>query len=207
VARKHVFPVCGLGSELKEFSNPLDFLLVETTNQYKPYLSENEDMVAYANDSGVINSLQVFLNASKGEFLLDFPDVSFDGVSYSTSPFFSVGFANTLSTYATNPNQVQQKVIREKLDDVGLDAAPKEGQIACIALKRIDDVFTTPSKITFKAYNYFGHDNGDDVYGYNYPYGALGLFLAYNGFINENKWATLMFTGTRWVVLGSNNWY
>ena len=195
--RSHVFPVCKPGSELKEFSNPLDSIVEGTNN----YLSENKDIISLSSNGSLVTSLFSFLNASKGEFLIDFPDVSFPEGTINTGSALDIRFSNSLSYEIS-----LQAAWREKLNDVGLGETPKEGQIACVAIKRLDPVFNNPASIGCAALNYVGN-KGDDSYGYNYPFGTLDFFDINYGLLNESKWVTLMFTGTRWVLLGSNNWY
>ncbi len=196
MARSHTYPVSKNSFEKVEWdNNPLDLQI-----ENRQYISGNRRIINYVtSDPSVIRSVSVTL--SEGETLIDLPDTSFDGGTLQSSSFLTLqlGLEESFGTdsLAINP-------LKEGRDYGKLEA----GQIACIAVKRLDEVFDNDGRIYNQAFNHlFGGVSGDDGFGFNYPFGRLGGFHGYAQYINEGKWVTLMFTGTRWVVMGSNNWY
>lgn len=193
MARKHVFPTSKNSFEKVEWdNNPLDLLL-----RNRQYISGNRRIITnVTSDPSVIRFVRI--HASEGETLIDFPDTSFDGGTVQSSSFFAISLG---LEEARGTDYLGIDALKEGGDYGKLEA----GQIACIAIKRLDEVFDNDRRVYTEAYNYLG-GGGADSFGFNYPFGSLGAFSSYAQFINEGKWVTLMFTGTRWMLLGSNNW-
>lgn len=197
MARSHTYPVCKVGSDLLEFSNPIETSLQGDTAVR--YLSKNLDMVSTESIFlDEINSFDFVLDSSKGEFLIDIPDITFEGGTSVSSPFLGIYFVNRFAFY----NSGFAAFLRKQLQDVGY-TEPSVGQIACVAIKRRDAIFVD-SKSRFAAFNSPGEGVDSDSYGSNYLFNDFDFSYMP---LKEGKWVTLMFTGTRWVAMGSNGWY
>lgn len=197
MARSHTYPVCKVGSDLLEFSNPIETSLQGDTSVR--YLSKNLDMVStegYLTDQ--INSFDFVLDSSKSEFLIDIPDITFEGGTSVSSPFLNAYFVNRFSFYDSGFSAF----LRKQLQEVGY-TEPSVGQVVCVATKRRDAIFVD-SKSTFNAFASAGEGVDGDSFGTNYLFNDFDFSYIT---LKEGKWVTLMFTGTRWVAMGSNGWY
>lgn len=194
--RKHVFPICQTGSEKKEWSNPIDSNIQGSTTRF---ISENKDIVSLSLTSAPNNVKWswVMLNGSKGEFLIDIPDVTYSGGNVvSSGAAILYRFINAFS---------DQDSFKKPLKENNFEP-PVAGQIACIAVKRLDSAYDNSQLKGFDPYVY---QKEGDYFNFNYLFSEEGTYQT--GFDQTNPkvggWVTSMFTGTRWVLLGSNNWY
>jgi len=190
--------VCKVGSDLLEFSDFIENPIEGVTNRY---LSDNSDLVATGliGAPTTINALEFVLDSSRSEFLLDIPDVSFSGGTYTSTPFLNIAFINKFTTTGNTSGP-----LRKLFSELGY-TDPSAGQVVCFAVKRVDSAISN-SPVLFNAYNTTLGQTSDS-FGLNLMF-LTNSFDFFNAKLDgEGKWATLMFTGTRWVAMGSNGWY
>ncbi len=224
MAREHVYPVCGNGLKTISFVD-LEMTLDESdvsSSSFNFYRNEDQSISIRkkVSDSKVINLVisggkdgitdQILIDLKDSDLPSGFLD-SIDAVPYSASSFsldvrsyfiYSLGIR-------TGPESFLGYV------PLPLKNLPTPGAIICIAAKNFkqssDD--TDPERT----------NDLHSVYPYDFPGTedkphSRGLFrdqppYVYADVLNLDsvglkigQWYTLMYTGTRFVLLGSNNW-
>ena len=227
MARKHVFPVCGTGSKILSFKN-LEVELDEKTVAYNAEMYRNEDKSisfrkytnpGHANENKIT---QVIINRGEGvnanQVLIDLNDSdlpegfleSIGAVEYSEGFVYNGVFSYILyqltpELYINVPNLSTSYLPRDPLE---------AGTVICIGAKNFNQANGNDFITEFpQAYNdtpypgteantfsrHLFHDLPPDTFSETEHINDVRL--------NKTEWFTVMFTGTRWVLLGSNNWY
>jgi len=193
MAKKNVFPFVEAG--LKTIDNDV----INT-------LGPGEDLVAsswVANeeknvDWRITSSLNLgagylYLDKKDHEVIIDFdqtPDDVYSEIPESTDNFFQLFYGPSRSTS------------EQSSKEIGVDLNFIAGSIFCVGVKN------KPSGHTIRSFFYYALTNAPD-FSYTAPFDDppdfnLSLSRVAPG---EGDWMTFMFTGTRFVLLGSNNWY
>lgn len=140
--------------------------------------------------AGTLRSVQIGIKSFVGEYLLNYPDEVVPEGPYTSNGIIrlSNNTVDFFESYYENPNY--------KTHD------PDPGSIICIGIKLGD----LPDNMEINALR------TDALFlDYSLPFGGS---LEEDNFntdkivseANKNSWTTLMWTGTRWVWMGSNNW-
>jgi hypothetical protein len=228
MAREHVYPVCGTGSKILSFKN-LEVELDEKTVAANTAMYRNEDKSisfrkytnpGHPNENKIT---QVIINRGEGgnasEVLVDLNDSDLpegflegigaveytEGFVYN-SLFSFILYNLTPELHSAVPNTSIPYLPRDPLE---------AGTVICIGAKNFNQAIGNDYIIEFpQAFNEFTFLAGTEAN----PH-ARYLFhdLPPTDFsdaqdindvrLNKTEWCTFMFTGTRWVLLGSNNWF
>jgi hypothetical protein len=225
VARQHVFPVCGPGSKTISFDG-LEVELHVTDSNSESYTNKDKSIslrkITQAGPQNTNKITQLVVSrgqfSSENEVLIDLPSSEFpsglldsigaepidDGEPYR----FFWGKVIYSMTPEENPAYLPGTT-----NPYAPPHPPSPGTVMCVATK-----------------NFGGSETGDFVYHFvidwgeviypgtqENPYGKSLFWEIYPGstdvstlgqvITRRGDWFTVMYTGTRWVLLGSNNWY
>ena len=209
MAREHVYPVCRPGARTYTLPRLSDLTLVDTTAHRKLYHNSDRSIeVIHVTDD---NDLRVSFYEGEGnlsrEFLFDLKsgdaqalrddfgaglssgsdfDLIFTETLYSMTSSYPKGYELTTGTHVRNDTLSPGDIICIA-NKIGVTASNTNSftQFIVSFLENPPKVFST-SRSLFQ-----------DVY-----QGTMDSLE-----IGDQKWVTLMWSGTRWVLLGSNNWY
>lgn len=192
MARQHVFPLCLPTFKKTEVTGVLgEEKTFRSTPTQLYYFQDGERDVEFnvpapgEPNEGELRILTVVPEYFFGEYLLDHSNE----VSIPDHP-------QSIVNRVFMPNSLLSSVFFE--DRVlGTITNPSEGAIFCIGLK-VGDLYNS---YVMSLLNYIGEP---PIYSER-PFPGSSWEPAVD--LNKNAWVTLMFTGTRWVILGSNNWY
>lgn len=219
MARKHVFPVCRptfnkIDFESIDESKSLDYSA--TREQYKVVSSTGVLGTVTAQKSDNLVNYCSFYAPHGGEYLVNDDisapsettlDWSGDGNGTQVNLSFVDSSKNSKLT-----NDVNAFILTDALDYNEL----KIGDVVCVGSKDLSG--TTFSRNNLPSLYHYRGEEYPDLPGYNiqelpFTEGGFENFGFYiNNVVWDNVpakpvWTTIMFTGTRWVILGSNNWY
>jgi len=224
MARQHVFPVCGTGLKTISFAD-LEMTLDESVDSASFDFYRNEDksisIRKRISDRKVVNlTVSGGKNGITDQILIDLKDSdlpsgfldSIDAVPYSESSFsFDVRshFIHSIGLRITPYDFIGY-------GPLPLKNLPTPGAIICIAAKNFkqssnaQDPEITEDYTSVYPYDFPGtednpyeralfHDLPPSSYSDSENFDSVGLKIG--------QWYTIMYTGTRFVLLGSNNWY
>jgi hypothetical protein len=202
VARQHVFPVCSPASKTFVPLNKIEG--GRSVQEANAIYIETEDpnyLFAENLDGTELGSGAFFFDDTKSEFLFDLSaPLNTDLITDGSERFF---IAFPWQEQQENNYILLWSEINGK-DHRVLTAEP--GSIFCVALKgSIDEMWRDYLVLSLWIYyGYRDNRNTSPLVDYYYPQNSEKLDNArcYGG-----EWVTFMFTGTRFVLLGSNNWY
>lgn len=222
MARQHVFPVCGAGSKTISFEGLEVTLDNDLTDSFFEYYSNEDKSInfrkratppSHADFNKVVhlvinagqfnddNQVLVDLNDSDlpNGFLDSIGADEYDGGYKYKTLIGYITYMRTHANYDIGPFEPYRQ------------PPPIPGTVMCVALKNMNpangsNYIDNPTQNWAEATN-------NTVTTAKYPFhdvppssvsDTIGLGSVQ---INRAEWHTLMFTGTRWVLLGSNNWY
>jgi hypothetical protein len=194
MARQHVFPVCSPTLKVTEVTGILGDEKPWKENANKFYFQDGEDDVEIVvrgpnvNDEGDLRGISILPKDFVGEYLIDY----LNEVSIPEGPstdFGSIAVPNYFSSYRFFEDRDFQDIDKSVFNN------PSPGSIMCFGLKLGDvyDGFLLRVTSTADYVTPFGDNYTTDI--------------AEVRQTNKNSWITLMWSGSRWVWLGSNNWY
>lgn len=191
MARQHVFPLCSPTFKKTEVTGVLgeEKTFRSTTSQIYYFQGGEKDVefnvpAPGEPNEGDLRSLNIVPEHFFGEYLLDHSNE----VSIPDHP-------QSLVNRMFMPNSLLSSVFFE--DRVfGAITNPSEGSIFCVGLK-VGELYNS---YVLNPLNYTGPITLNQR---PLPGGTWNPAIE----LNKNAWVTVMFTGTRWVILGSNNWY
>jgi len=223
VARQHVFPVCGPGSKTISFDG-LEVELHITDSVSESYTNKDKSIClrkytkAGTSSTNKISHLVVSRGqfSSENEVLIDLPSSEFP-----SGLLDSIGAEprDDGEPYAFFLANVIYSMIPESYDAPSTlipyvpPSPPAPGTVMCVATKNFGGSTSGDSinqyAIAFGDVGYPGTQENPyaralfwEIYPGSTDLSALGLVITRRG-----DWFTVMYTGTRWVLLGSNNWY
>lgn len=186
--RSHVFPLSYPTLKVTEVTGALGEEKPWKENANVFYFQDGEDDVEFvirgpgqAGD-GTLRSVQIAIKSFVGEYLVNYPDEVVPEGPYTADGDIRLP-NNTINFF--EPYEYGN----HKAND------PDPGSIICIGIKLGD----LPDNMQINAAR-VGADLSlpfDDNYNTDKIVSEA----------NKNSWTTLMWTGTRWVWMGSNNWY
>lgn len=191
--RSHVFPVCEAYFKNFEIKN------FEEGDESK-YRDFGDGVLAIVQDGGEDRSSFCVLRLdNSGEYLVE------DQVSLPSGwPPIYGGGSLPINLLLKNNVQVQGN-FSEAVQKIGTDNNPRAGYVFCIGLKpQTGDFINRPG--TFK-YTNFNNEIWRSIFSDTLFDSSFGPKPTdENDQLDYPCFVTMMFTGTRWVVLGSNNW-
>ena len=222
MAKKNVFPVC------KPAFNKVDFESVDESKsldvdaireQYKVVSSTGVLGTVIAQKSNNLVNYSQFYATQGGEYLVN-NDISapsettLDWSGDSNGTQINLTFAESVKhspNFPAAPVTTNGLILTDALDYNEL----KIGDVVCIGSKDLSG--TTFDRNNLPALYHYRAEEYPDFPGYNIqelPFtemgsGDFGFTIDANVFDNVSAnpvWTTIMFIGTRWVILGSNNW-
>jgi len=208
MARKHVFPVSLKGSKIYTAKDKKvggkslalgTFLFSET---------EDPDIVFTERTStGTYTPQYLFLSGDKTEYLIDHTDapptdlVVGVGQEY-VIPIFPFMEGGGVESLKSTPVKLHEDLIGKPVRIT--DIPP--GQVVCIARKKNSNAAWSSTTVLSAVLYFLFSDPRNTA-----PFNDQDAEFISNGFngakLADGQWATYMWTGTRFVFLGSNNWY
>lgn len=213
MAKKHVFPICKPGSKTFTSSNKKEGGQTETYVNILYSETEDKDVVHLENFVTGVFAGNWFVadTQEKSEFLAD--------LSVAPQTDAVVG-TNEVWSFVT-PWEYGSSVSSHPLaDDFGIhlwgkvngkswfNTYPEPGSIFCFGVKQAansawrDSVYANRS-VYGEKYN---EVNPPENIKHPFNDGTYGASAIPSNKVRLGKWHTVMFTGTRFVLLGSNNW-
>lgn len=199
--RSHVFPVC------RPSFNKLDVETIDESRSllagiggnniyYKTTGSDGVQGAANFNVAGEqIVRIDFVIDGDGGEYLLS--DIS---VPSETTLDFNEDI-NVFMDLARNIGSASNEFYLNRLYITDIqDHSLSAGSVFCFGSKPSTDV------TTIRTGPQLGVHEPNNIY--NTPFGVFGFLLTSTTTYSSggNVWVTVMFTGTRWVILGSNSW-
>jgi hypothetical protein len=203
VARQHVFPVCSPASKTFVPLNKIEGGRSgqEASNIY----TETEDpnyLFGENLDGTQLTGGFLYFDDTKSEFLFDLSAPLNTDLITDGSESFSLVFPwqeQQQFNYSLLWNEINGK------DHRVFTAEP--GSIFCVALKgSIDEMWRDYLSLPLWTYYGYGDNRNTSPFVDSRPYPPPSDKLDFARFYG-GEWVTFMFTGTRFVLLGSNNWY
>ena len=212
MARKHVYPVCRPGARTYTLPRLSDLTFAGISSTGFFYYYQNNDRSIQVDHRLDSNHLAINFFEGKGnlsrELLFDLKSDDAQALrddfeaDLSSGSDFRWVFTETLYSMVSNAPKGYERLIgiHERNDTLS------PGDIICIGHKigvTADNSFSFAQGVGSYiedaplGYSKFKLPFVDDVYNYN-----MDAVLHTN-----QKWSTLMWSGTRFVLLGSNNWY
>ena len=197
--RSHVFPVC------RPSFNKLDVETIDESRSllagvrgnniyYKTTGSDGVQGAANFNIAGdLIVRIDFIVDGGGGEYLLS--DISAPSEITISEPLV-ITFFHARSIKNSSNELFKNRLYITDIQDYSLS----EGSIFCIGSKPSTDIATTRSLPNLGVYTVTDFIRPFDT-------GAFDLSSTTTYSSGGNIWVTVMFTGTRWVILGSNSWY
>ena len=208
MARNHIFPVCTSKLHAVDITGSIDETspyAVSSVSNYYPFTSSSglKGAITVLDAGSKVSSISWALEGA-GEFL-------FDGTISAPSPtsFNWTGAGDDLEIACfLFPRVILQSASAQKFAKASQsDPEPLKntapGEVFCVGVKRPSDPFTVNlGMLTTEVFL------TDTFGGTEYPFGKdnSGFRPNYVAESPNNSWATVMWTGTRFVLLGSNNW-
>ena len=233
MARNHVFPICSQSSFVFDELPPRDSMVgLEAIDRSPSYISKT-----YYNGSGVVyrvfedqqelvavgvimpkgsnrSEILVKLDQTKLDDFLSNESLTewVDGYGVAGTPFEVMAGVLFSINYGIN-NFYKEVPVENNL---------RPGHVVCLASSTPTGVFRNENQeplVEFpQSYARYGgflehvDGNTNSVIEDVFESATNGSFPEFSNQgtrvnIKQNKWATFMWTGTRWVLLGSNNWY
>lgn len=202
MARKHVFPLCQDGAS-KTYT-PLNKKDGGKSLQLGNALySETEDPDIIFSENTNTNSYSfqyLYLSKDKTEYLLDLTE----------APETDLAVIDGQETLSIEfPNQGGTGKVPNLWEDINNKAKEEEfptpGQIVCIGRKKSSDAaWNDTTFVSFYIYDGILSDENRALF-QDSKAGLVQNKLDTAG-INDGEWSTFMWTGERFVALGSNNW-
>lgn len=209
MAREHVYPVCRPGARTYTLPRLSDLTLAADENAQDKY--SNSDRSIEVHHRTTNNTLRILFYEGEGnlnkELLFDLKSDDAQalrddfGAGLSSGNDFGWVFTETLFSMTSNyPKGYEAETGQHARNDT---LSP--GDVICIG-----------HKIGVTATNQFSFSQGTASFLENTPtqfsIAKLPLHDIYHLPMDsipfaDQKWGTLMWSGTRWVLLGSNNWY
>ena len=197
--RSHVFPVC------RPSFNKLDVETIDESRSllagvsgnniyYKTTGSDGVQGAANFNIAGdLIVRIDFIVDGGGGEYLLS--DISAPSEITISEPLL-ITFFHARSIKNSSNELFKNRLYITDIQDYSLS----EGSIFCIGSKPSTYIATTRSLPNLGVYTVTDFIPPFDT-------GAFDLSSTTTYSSGGNIWVTVMFTGTRWVILGSNSWY
>lgn len=234
MARKHVFPVCSQSSfvfdELPPIAPMVLSNLVDNSPSFISKTYHNGDGVVYRvfEDQQELVGVDVIIpkGSNRSEILVKLDQTKLDdflsnesltewldGNGVAGIPFRS-GMYGVL--YSMNI------IHSEYYNNVPVENNLRPGHVICLASSTPTGVFRNENQeplvelpqnwARWEGYQAHVDGNTNSVIEGVFESATNGSYLEFSVQgarvdIKQNKWATFMWTGTRWVLLGSNNWY
>ena len=203
MARENVFPVCQSGGSKTYIAKDK-----KEGGKYRssgPIIfreTEDPDVVFTEHTNGNYLNQVFFLSKNKTEYLIDHTEapetdlVVVNGQEFA-SPIFAYQELNNISYVDLwlDINNEQKK-----------DLAPIPGSIICIGRKKNSDAAWSGSTSLF-LWLLFSYQDPKNNAPFKDDTAALASNKLDGAVIEDGEWATYMWIGTRFVFLGSNNWY
>lgn len=237
MARQHVFPVCSQSSFVFDELPPLDSMVGLEAIDRGSFISKayyNESGVVYRVFEGRQELISVDVIMPKGsnrsEILVKLDQTKLDDFLSNeslTEWLDGNGVAGTIFgemsgvLYTINESS-HPLAISPFFIGVPVEKNLRPGHVICLASSTPTGVFRNENQeplvefpqsyARYKGYLEHVDGNTDSVLEGVFESATNGSFLEFSGAgarvdIKQNKWSTFMWTGTRWVLLGSNNWY
>ena len=202
MAKKHVFPVCQNGGsktyvakDKKEGGRSI----IDGNDNY--YETEDPDVIGAEGSASNYLNQYFFLSKDKTEYLIDHteaPETDLavtQGTEYVVPYFAHQDLNGPYTDLWLEINNKQRG-----------DVAPVPGSIICIGRKNNSEA-TWKAFTTLFLWIYFGYNDPRNTAPFN---DESAIFISNkfdNQRIEDGEWVTYMWSGTRFVLLGSNNWY
>lgn len=203
MARQHVFPVCSPTSKTFVPLNKIEG--GRSTRQASNIFTETEDpnyLFGESLDGTQLTQGLFFFDETKSEFLFDLSAPLNTDLITDGSESFALNFP------WQDQGQFDYLLLWSKIN--GRDHrvfAAEPGSIFCIALKSsIDEMWKDDLLFSLWVYYGFGDNRNTTPLVDSKPFPQISDKLDSTRFYG-GEWATFMWTGTRFVFLGSNNWY
>mgnify|MGYP003136145396 CR=1 FL=1 len=197
MAKKHVFPVCKPGSKTFVPTNKIDGGV--SFGSGVVFYSETEDpevLFSENTNSEKVLGWWVGLDGTRSEHLADLTSPPDTDLSFN-NPYI-LFFWTWAEDASFDYNKAWSEINRKSSSN-----PPEPGTVICLGLK---------DNASSEWRNFMREPLWNSV-GPNYPQDFLTLFRddAADGLlfaeVGQGRWLTIMWTGTRFVALGSNNWY
>lgn len=206
MAKKHVFPVCAPNFtklDIATVEEDVHVSVSPTIKYYRGVTSDGFDFFVEENNNEIFRF--DFPYISGGEFLLA-DDLSAPlGSTFDWSrPTKIVNFIDAYAIDSLNLLYPFEGDLSKLALDLGISTLGnikplKAGTVVCVGSKQpIDSSFVRnviPSLYSDDGFGPMGENGGPSFVTNLNTYASVGSF-----------WITVMFTGTRFVILGSNNW-
>ena len=198
--RNHVFPVCELSFKKVTVTGVLGDEKTWKRNANRFHFQDDEKEIEIGfrgpgvSGDGTLNKISILNSEYISEYLIDYTDEvdipeggnSSEAQVQTPTDFFSYYFLeDTLLSQIKENN-------------------PKAGSVLCFGLK-VGDLY---NGVEVELRTYRSSPSGEFLPSrtpFSDDASANALDKAKVD-LNKNAWVTVMFTGTRWVILGSNNW-
>ena len=227
MAREHVYPVCRPGSKILSLKN-LEVELDEKTVSTNIETYRNEDksisflkytQPGHPNENKItrfvinrgegVNASEVLIDLNDS----DLPEGLLEGVgALGYSEGFIYNVLNSYILYTLTPE------LHSVVPNTSLPYLPRDpleaGTVICIGAKNFNQANGHDYVIEYpQAFNEFSYFTGTEANPqarylfHDLPPDEFFDTVDINDVrLNKTEWCTFMFTGTRWVLLGSNNW-
>lgn len=201
MAKEHVFPVCNPGSKLYTAQDKKDGGISIQSGPLVYSETEDPDVLFSENVNGNHYNAQILtLREDKSEYLIDHtgaPETNLvvvNGQEY-VAPFFPYQEQNNTSYFAL------WRSINNKSKQ---DFIIPPGHVVCIGRKKNSDVAWSDRTALWLGV-YLGSNDPQN----NTPFFGSSPIINDLDYANikDGEWATYMWNGTRFVFLGSNNWF
>lgn len=196
--RSHVFPVC------RPSFNKLDIETIDESRTlpagssgnniyYKTTGSDGTQGAANFNILGdQIVRIDFIIDGDGGEYLSS--DISVTSEITINEPL-SINIYHARSIKNDSSEYLLNRLYITDIQDYSLSA----GSVFCFGLKPSTDININGGGMVLNVFEWDGSITPFDVIGFN-----LSSTTTYSS--GGNIWVTVMFTGTRFVILGSNSW-
>lgn len=197
MARQHVFPVCSPGSKTIAYKDKIEGGRSSSNFSGTWYETEDPNILFHQKANGEYGPQRVMLSEEKSEYLIDHTEAPDTDLTLGANIFYISEFPFQAPNAPLAPHLLWEE-INGKLSE---SEVPPPGFVVCVGRKKNSDA----SWSNFEGANVYvfqGFQNPAS----NSPFGNYG-----SGFetarYQDGEWVTYMFTGTRFVILGSNNWF
>ena len=196
--RKHVFPVCRPGSKTLAYKDKIDGGRSATDSAGNIYYeTEDPNIIFHERPGGIYGRQRVMLNEEKSEYLIDHTEAPDTDLILDGDIYYILEFPFQAPRAPAPPHLLWEE-INGKLAE---SEVPPPGFVVCVGRKKNSDASWGDFE-TANVYVFQGSQNPAT----NSPFGNYGSGFEVAQF-QDGEWVTYMFTGTRFVILGSNNWY
>lgn len=212
--RNHVFPVSNENFKKVSLEDE-EFFLYEENSLYAYYKNQDKTFILIKIKSS--GKLFTFITTSEpigspSQMLFDLQETDLEN-TISALGISRWSASNIVNSFRVNPVVSKTSGRVEEINVENVLNEPTPGQIFCFAFKtnvtyltsQDDQAIVYPPGIAYPGtednpYSLSPFKNGppDDTFN-----SGLSKYTA----IDNNMWITLMYSGSRWIWMGSNNWY